>query len=370
MAFTMAPPPPIVIDAQAVSGITGSISIACWIIVFAPQIYENFRRKSSEGLSLSFVILWLAGDVFNVLGSVLQGVLPTMIILAIYYTFADIVLLWQCLAYGDGEGKTDLIHLSPANPMNEDVLETVLSRERHQHHHNYLPSETEDESVYDSQSEQSQSQQSQQVQSTANGSTLDLEYGSVAGSSTSSSSSSSASSLSIVQSILIKILMVALVILAGIIGWYISYSKDSNHPSKPKHPQDLVFDPLAQFFGWLCAILYLGSRIPQIILNFERKSCEGISFMFFLFACLGNLTYVVSILAIDMSWHYLWVNSSWLAGSLGTFALDFTIFVQFFLYNENNSSNNYSELEQSEESSLLTSQQQSQLHQQSYGAST
>ena len=52
--------------------------------------YENFKRKSLEGLSLTFIVLWLAGDVFNVLGAVLQGVLPTMIILAVYYTLADI----------------------------------------------------------------------------------------------------------------------------------------------------------------------------------------------------------------------------------------------------------------------------------------
>ncbi|EGW31660.1 uncharacterized protein SPAPADRAFT_56465 [Spathaspora passalidarum NRRL Y-27907] len=304
----MTPPPPIVIDAQAISGITGSISIACWIIVFAPQIYENFRRKSSEGLSLSFIILWLAGDVFNVLGSVLQGVLPTMIILAVYYTLADIVLLWQCMVYGHGE-KTDLIHLSPANPMSEDVdvLETVLSREHH-HHHN-----TEQEEVdYISR---------------------DLEA-----SSSTSSTSSSSSKLSQLQTVFLNTLMVALVILAGVIGWYISYVKDSqhkkHHPGHVRRPEDLVYDPLAQVFGWLCAVLYLGSRVPQIVLNYERKSCDGISFMFFLFACLGNLTYVISILSIDTSLHYLWVNSSWLAGSLGTLGLDFTIFIQFFLYNE------------------------------------
>lgn len=279
----MAPPPPIIIDAQAVSGITGSISLACWIIVFAPQIYENFRRKSSEGLSLLFIILWLAGDVFNVLGSIMQGVLPTMIILAVYYTLADIVLLWQCLVYGHGE-KPDYVHLSPASPMNEDVLETVLSE-------NYV----DDEIVR--------------------------------------------KEPSTLQSALIKTLMVALVILAGLIGWYISYLRDSRHRAKhpgEDKPIELIYDPLAQFFGWLCAFLYLGSRIPQILLNYKRKSCEGISFMFFLFACLGNLTYVISILAIDMSWYYLWVNLSWLAGSFGTLALDFTIFVQFFLYNEGN----------------------------------
>lgn len=288
----MAPPPPITLDAQVVSGITGSISIACWIIVFAPQIYENFRRKSSDGLSLMFIILWLAGDVFNVLGAVLQGVLPTMIILAVYYTLADIVLLVQCLMYGNGQQQQpDLVHLSPANPLNEDVLEVVLSRDRM------------DEEV-------------------------GPDYENI-----DSFTDPSSSKWSLVRAALYKLFMVFLVFSAGLIWWYISYM----HQHHNKKPADLVFDPLAQFFGWLCAILYLGSRVPQILLNYERKSCEGISFMFFLFACLGNLTYVISILAIDMSWNYLWVNSSWLAGSLGTLGLDFTIFVQFFLYNENDS---------------------------------
>lgn len=326
----IAPPPaPIVLDSQSVSGITGSISIACWIIVFAPQIYENFKRKSLEGLSLTFIVLWLAGDVFNVLGAVLQGVLPTMIILAVYYTLADIVLLWQCLAYGDGKNP-DLIHLSPANPLNEDVLETAMSNEeRHNRRRNQ------------------------------GNTTEDLES-----STTSIDSSISKSSSSQFQSFLINTLMVTLVIASGVIGWYISYIKESKHHSKHpgKHnPEELIFDPLAQIFGWLCAFFYLGSRIPQIVLNYERKSCDGISFMFFLFACLGNLTYVISILSIDMSWNYLWVNSSWLAGSLGTLGLDFTIFIQFFRYNENKD-DEFSEYESSSETeleSLLTSSDRS-----------
>lgn len=66
-------------DIEALSGICGSISIACWVVVFSPQIVENFRRSSAEGLSIVFVIIWLGGDIFNILGSVLQGVLPTMV---------------------------------------------------------------------------------------------------------------------------------------------------------------------------------------------------------------------------------------------------------------------------------------------------
>ena len=67
------------LDIDAISGICGSISIACWVVVFSPQIVENFRRSSADGLSVLFIIAWLAGDVFNILGAVLQRVLPTMV---------------------------------------------------------------------------------------------------------------------------------------------------------------------------------------------------------------------------------------------------------------------------------------------------
>lgn len=80
------PPQALGLDVEALSGISGSISIACWIVVFSPQIIENFRRGSAEGLSIVFLVVWLAGDVFNILGAVMQGVLPTM---ACLHRFAD-----------------------------------------------------------------------------------------------------------------------------------------------------------------------------------------------------------------------------------------------------------------------------------------
>jgi solute carrier family 66 (lysosomal lysine-arginine transporter), member 1 len=67
------------LDIDAISGILGSVSIASWIVVFSPQIIENFQRGSADGLSVVFIVIWSAGDIFNVLGGVLQGVLPTMV---------------------------------------------------------------------------------------------------------------------------------------------------------------------------------------------------------------------------------------------------------------------------------------------------
>lgn len=73
--------------------------------------------------------------------------------------------------------------------------------------------------------------------------------------------------------------------------------------------------------------------------------------LFFLFACIGNLTYVLSIFAYEahcserhgacargeaarIYGRYILVNASWLIGSMGTLFLDMGIFVQFFLYRE------------------------------------
>lgn len=52
--------------------------------------------KLDQELTLNFPPpQWLAGDVTNLLGAVWQGLLPTMIILAIYYSLCDIVLISQ-----------------------------------------------------------------------------------------------------------------------------------------------------------------------------------------------------------------------------------------------------------------------------------
>ncbi|CUS07845.1 unnamed protein product [Tuber aestivum] len=283
------------IDARAISGITGSISIACWIVVFSPQIIANFRRGSAEGLSLAFLVVWLVGDVFNVLGAVLQGVLPTMVMLALYYTLADIVLLFQCLYYNRVNSRNatpetesllpissgsatvvDGSHLSPATPLLDPAKEPIQPEQQ-----------------------------------------------------------------GVMRSIFFNAFSILMVCLAGVLGWWASnrYS-DSDPPAEGDH-NDLSFSVLGQTFGYFCAVLYLASRVPQILLNYRRQSCEGISLLFFLFACLGNMTYVASILAYvphggdgmgQEYRRYIAVNASWLLGSIGTLFLDLIIFAQFFWY--------------------------------------
>lgn len=321
----MAPPTePLNLDVEAISGICGSISIACWVVVFSPQIIENFRRGSADGLSLQFVIVWLLGDVFNILGAVLQGVLPTMIILAIYYTIADVVLLGQCFYYRGFTWKDEVV---PPAPKPQDQ------------HHAGEPTERTGLLAQQAQRERRGSDWSDFSHLNP---TLPLV--------SETPPSPPPPPPTRLQAIAFNTLAVIMVIAAGVAGWFLSRAHGGAEEHTPEHhDEDLHFDLWGQIFGWLCAVLYLGSRLPQILLNWRRKSTEGVSMLFFLFACLGNLTYVLSIFAYDpkcrlekcepgeaqhVYGQYILVNLSWLAGSLGTLLLDMGIFVQFFLYSK------------------------------------
>ncbi|KAF9409955.1 hypothetical protein BGZ76_005585, partial [Entomortierella beljakovae] len=92
--------------------------------------------------------------------------------------------------------------------------------------------------------------------------------------------------------------------------------------------------------GWGSAILYLGSRLPQIYKNWKVQSCEGLSILMFVFSVLGNIFYVASIFFNSMDRDYLIRNMPWWIGSGGTLIFDFVIFGQFYIYRNNTPSTN------------------------------
>jgi hypothetical protein len=67
----------------------GSMSLACWFVVYAPQVWENYQMQSGDGLSVSFIVLWLAGDLTGLLGGIMAGLIPSVIILAIYVSYSN-----------------------------------------------------------------------------------------------------------------------------------------------------------------------------------------------------------------------------------------------------------------------------------------
>jgi len=81
------------------SSIFGWVSLACWIVVYSPQIHENYKRQSGQGLSVLFVVTWLIGDLCSLIGAMLAHLLPTVIILSLYYSVCDTTLLFQIYYY-------------------------------------------------------------------------------------------------------------------------------------------------------------------------------------------------------------------------------------------------------------------------------
>ncbi|RVW61624.1 putative vacuolar amino acid transporter YPQ1 [Vitis vinifera] len=86
---------------------------------------------------------------------------------------------------------------------------------------------------------------------------------------------------------------------------------------------------IGTFLGWSMAAIYLGGRLPQIILNIRRGTIEGLNPLMFLFALTGNATYVGSILVSSLDWSKIKPNLPWLVDAGGCVLLDAFILTQF-----------------------------------------
>lgn len=60
------------------------MSLASWIVVYTPQIWENYQLKSGEGLSVLFIVFWLLGDVTGMIGGMMAHLVPTVVVVAVY----------------------------------------------------------------------------------------------------------------------------------------------------------------------------------------------------------------------------------------------------------------------------------------------
>ncbi|KAG8996472.1 hypothetical protein FRB94_008268 [Tulasnella sp. JGI-2019a] len=266
---------------NAGSSVLGWMSIACWIIVYSPQIFENYSLQSGEGLSVSFVVIWLLGDLSNLLGASMAGLLPTVILLAVYYTICDIVLLVQIYYYRWQSTNGKLGEAA----LDEPETDPLLGRDE---------TNVDDGTVHTFKSK---------TGFDLLGRTALYTYAGL------------------------------FVVLTGMAAYFFNRANQHEVPDSPAgggHDEDIL-EWKSQVLGWTSALLYLGSRIPQIIKNAKTK-CAGLSLGMFIFALGGNITYVLSILFESTSKRYLIANASWLAGSGLTIYLDFVVLYQFFHY--------------------------------------
>ncbi|KAK9469049.1 PQ loop repeat-domain-containing protein [Lipomyces arxii] len=274
----------------ALSGIFGSISIACWIVLLAPQLLDQFRTKSSEGVSLLFLTAWFLGDLANLVGALWADLLRDVILLAVWFVFADTVEVSSAYYYrffykSRDHQSTNLVATFDDSPLDEPELTTddvpLLSNNIN------TVSDSEADII--------------PVQSKQN---FFLHY----------------------------ILPILGVCFAGYIGYLFRDHSPPEAPDADDTDDHLALGP--QILGYTSATLYLSARVPQIIQNYQRKSTKGLSVLFFIYSTMGNVTYAFQIILFSSDPKYLLLNLSWILGSLGTVFQDAIIFVQFYMYRQ------------------------------------
>ncbi|KAL3583624.1 hypothetical protein D5086_014685 [Populus alba] len=321
----------------------GLISLVCWGVAEIPQIITNFRTKSSHGVSLAFLLTWVAGDIFNLVGCLLEpATLPTQYYTAVLYTTSTVVLVLQGLYYDhvyrwcrcrktkDNQQVDD--DQDPLKPKSADrsgisipkaspratprrdfyyMSARSLAGSDTPPFRSYLRAAKSGPSAVGLGNESSSDDEAAAPVSVSNTVSQPRPIPRSAGYGT-----FLATSLNLpLQS---KALTQA----------YIGYTgRRLLHEGG-----GMDHSAFGQWLGWLMAAIYMGGRIPQIWLNIKRGSVEGLNPLMFVFALVANLTYVLSIVVRTTEWDSIKPNMPWLLDAAVCVALDFFyIYYRYFL---------------------------------------
>ncbi|CAM8921863.1 unnamed protein product [Rhodiola kirilowii] len=316
----------------------GIISLVCWGVAEVPQIITNFRTKSSHGISLAFLMTWIAGDIFNLIGCILEpATLPTQLYTALLYTGSTVVLVLQSVYYDyclQWKKKRRTTRVEPGEEKKEP-----------------LKSEPVDAGIPIPTSPPRRDYYFTSARSLAGSSTPPYRsYLRVARSGPSASALSDVSSSDeestpqvtskksatrpkpIPRSAGYVAFLAASFTLPrqgeGLMKAYMGFTgrKLLLQEAGSEH------SAFGQWLGWIMAAIYMGGRIPQIWLNIRRGGVEGLNPLMFVFALIANVAYVLSIVVRTMEWDKIKANLPWLLDAAVCVVLDFFIISQYIYY--------------------------------------
>uniref|UniRef100_A0A0E0JGT2 Uncharacterized protein n=1 Tax=Oryza punctata TaxID=4537 RepID=A0A0E0JGT2_ORYPU len=345
----------------------GLLSVISWGVAEVPQIITNYKHKSTEGLSLAFLMTWIVGDFFNLIGCFLEPeTLPTQFYMALLYTITTIILTGQTVYYShiyhrlkpkkaratskpqrhqraDASLREKLLgpkvigeirnnsHLGATVPIPTSSPITVINTEIARHRHG--PSSLS-EYYYTSARSLSSSPVpmagtwSANYHQTNSPPEIDDQKESLVSEFAPAQYTASPlikNSLSVVPWMSLLLGMSVLHFLVGTthqevpngivvpVGRRLLLLADDHADSSVSNGSG---SGIGSFLGWAMAVIYMGGRLPQIWLN-------GLNPLMFTFALVGNVTYVGSILVKSMDWSKLKPNLPWLVDAGGyVFVLD------------------------------------------------
>ncbi|XP_017415843.1 uncharacterized protein LOC108326792 isoform X1 [Vigna angularis] len=359
---------------ESASFFLGLISVIVWVVAEIPQIITNYRTKSTEGLSLTFLVTWIIGDVFNLLGCLLEpATLLTQLYMAVLYTIITLALGLQTIYYGHiypqlkyrrqlKHSKHDQVESFTKTGQGEKAADAEQSIKFENSNRNASPSSpiplpafpqrigTGRELFYRSARYLSKSHTptagsilAQRMGSTTS---LDSIQEGLLGSTIATQSAPASRMKS-------TLCLVSTLTFLGAINLLQPLSTNINHMGSNPRQQFVIHvgrklfqvgddqllktdvsgsSSIGTFLGWAMTFVYLSGRLPQICLNIRRGHVEGLNPLMFMFAVLGNSTYVASILVISLDWSKIKPNLPWLVDAGGCVLLDFLILMQFIYF--------------------------------------
>ncbi|XP_022894395.1 probable vacuolar amino acid transporter YPQ1 isoform X8 [Olea europaea var. sylvestris] len=282
----------------------GIASLICWAVAEIPQIITNFNNKSADGVSLAFLCTWIVGDVFNLVGCILEpATLPTQLYTAWDEDETDAPKskfqgrLTSSNVPVEVPHRRDFYYMSArslagsdSSPMNQCYIKARSGPPALEHDSD---SSSEDESFLPSSNEPVIVTQPRNIP-------RPVGYGTFAA-----------------ASVNLPFLTRALTDTGG---------------RRSMMEQAFQENAYGQCLGWLMAAIYMGGRIPQIWLSIKRGSVEGLNPLMFVFALIANATYVGSILVRSTEWKMIKANMPWLMDAIGCVLLDLFIILQYMFY--------------------------------------
>jgi uncharacterized protein with PQ loop repeat len=254
--------------------VLGLANIGCWLVAQSPQLYENWKNSSVEALSPAFLLMWLTGDITNLVGCVLTKQLPVQLYTGVYFCFMDLLLVLQ---YGYYYSKGAVVD---PNASDLETVKPLLVEEK----------------------------RSKRSKSGGRGG-----YGATS----------------------VNVVTIAVVLqLAFVAGVAASRGPGATRPCEYHAPISDTARTVGIVTAWLSGVLYLFARLPQIILNHRRKDVAGLSFPMFFFAVMANVFYGASILIRKPAFDHTFVLETlpFLVGSLCTLFFSAVIVGQFAMY--------------------------------------
>lgn len=92
---------------------------------------------------------------------------------------------------------------------------------------------------------------------------------------------------------------------------------------------NVKYEEIGSILGWITMMTYLVGRFPQIYMNWNRKTTEGLSLLMYIFTILGNLFYIGVIFSTP---EYFTENIPWLITGIFSIVLDIIIISQHYYY--------------------------------------